>query len=85
MALSEREQKLLEEMERNLLAQDADLAKALRGPGDSNRSAGRLVAGVLVFLVGLGFLILHRYRRRDQLPLPAGALLSRRDPRRTRL
>jgi predicted lipid-binding transport protein (Tim44 family) len=58
MALSEREQKLLEEMERNLLAQDADLAKALRGPSESNRSAGKLVAGVLVFLVGLGFLIL---------------------------
>ena len=58
MALSEREQKLLEEMERNLLAQDADLAKALKGADSSNRSAGKLVAGVLVFLVGLGLLIL---------------------------
>lgn len=58
MALSEREQKLLEEMERNLLAQDADLAKTLRSTGGTNQSAGKLVAGVLVFLAGLGLLIL---------------------------
>jgi predicted lipid-binding transport protein (Tim44 family) len=58
MALSEREQKLLEEMERNLLAQDSDLAKTLQSAGSSNRSAGKLVIGVLTFIFGLGLLIL---------------------------
>lgn len=58
MALSEREQKLLEEMERNLLAQDADLAKTLRDSSPSNQSATKLVIGVLTFLFGLGLLIL---------------------------
>lgn len=58
MALSEREQKLLEEMERNLLAQDADLAKTLRDATPSNQSASKLVIGVLAFLFGLGLLIL---------------------------
>ena len=57
MALSEREQKLLEEMERNLLQEDAGFASKVKAVGSSNKSAGKLVGGVLVTIVGLGLLI----------------------------
>ena len=57
MALSEHEQRMLDEMERNLLAEDASLAGKVKQVGTSNRSAGKLVAGVLTMLVGLGLLI----------------------------
>lgn len=57
MALSEREQKLLEEMERNLLQEDAGFAKKVKDVGSSNKSAGKLVAGVITTLAGLGLLI----------------------------
>jgi uncharacterized membrane protein len=57
MALSEREQRLLEEMERNLLQEDASLAQKVSQIGSSNRSAGKLVAGVLTMLIGVGLLV----------------------------
>jgi hypothetical protein len=57
MALSEQEQKLLEEMERNLLQDDAAFANKVKSVGASNKSAGKLVAGVLTTLVGLGLLV----------------------------
>jgi len=57
MALSEREQKLLEEMERNLLQEDAGFANKVKAVGASNKSAGKLVAGVLTTIVGLGLLL----------------------------
>jgi membrane protein implicated in regulation of membrane protease activity len=54
MALSEREQRLLDEMERNLLQHDADVV----APG-ANRGLGFgwLVIGILVAVVGLGVVI----------------------------
>lgn len=57
MALSEQERKLLEEMERNLLQEDANFAKKVKSVGSSNKSAGKLVAGVIVTLAGLGLLV----------------------------
>jgi predicted RND superfamily exporter protein len=57
MALSEHEQRLLEEMERNLMKEDAGLAGKASQLGSTNRSAGKLVAGVLTMLLGLGLLI----------------------------
>lgn len=57
MALSEREQKLLEEMERNLLQEDTSFAKKVKEVSSSNKSAGKLVGGVIVTLMGLGLLI----------------------------
>lgn len=57
MALSEREQKLLEEMERNLLQEDAGFASKVRSVGSSNKSARKMVGGVLVTILGLGLLI----------------------------
>jgi hypothetical protein len=56
MGLSEREQKLLEEMERNLMAQDAEFAKTISSTTSANQSAGKLVLGVLILLSGLGLL-----------------------------
>ncbi len=57
MALSEREQKLLEEMERNLIEQDASFANRVREVGSTNKNARKLVLGVLTMLVGLGLLV----------------------------
>lgn len=57
MGLSEREQKLLEELERNLLAEDKGFESRVRAVDSSNKSAGKLVAGVLITLFGLGLLI----------------------------
>ena len=57
MALSEHEQRMLEEMERNLLAEDAKLASKVSQVGSTNRSASKLIAGVLVMIAGLGLLI----------------------------
>jgi len=58
MALSEHEQRMLEEMERNLLAEDSSLASKVKQVGTTNnRIAGKLVAGVLTMLAGLGLLI----------------------------
>lgn len=57
MALSEHEQKLLAEMERNLMAEDASFAKSVSAVGSTNRGAGKLVAGVLVMLMGIGLLV----------------------------
>lgn len=57
MALSEREQRLLEEMERNLLKEDASLAQKSKQVGTSSSNAGKLVAGVLTMIAGIGLLI----------------------------
>ena len=58
MALSDREQKLLEEMERNLMQEDASFAKSVASVSAGNRSAGKLVAGVMVMLIGVVLLVL---------------------------
>lgn len=57
MPLSEHEQRMLEEMERNLLQEDASLAAKVGQIGSHNKSAGKLVAGVLTMLMGVGLLI----------------------------
>lgn len=57
MALSEHEQRMLEEMERNLLQEDASLANKVKQVGSNNRSAGKLIAGVLTMIAGLGLLV----------------------------
>ena len=57
MALSDREQKLLEEMERNLIEEDAGFANRVREVGSSHKDGKRLVLGVITMLVGLVLLI----------------------------
>jgi predicted phage tail protein len=57
MALSEHEQRVLEEMERNLLKGDASLASKVGQIGSVNKSAGKLVVGVLTMLIGVALLI----------------------------
>ncbi len=56
MALSEHEQRLLDEMERNLLQHDTDVV----APGSARGSLryGWLALGILVAIVGLGLVIL---------------------------
>ena len=59
MSLSERERKVLEELERGLYADDAELANRFRKAANQTplrkqqRKAGRLIAGALVVLGGL--------------------------------
>ena len=56
MPLSEHEQRLLDEMERNLYQNDADFVAAVsKGRGGTNYRA--LVLGILLSLVGLGVLV----------------------------
>lgn len=54
MGLSEREQKLLEELERGLLENETGLARKAQRVGNP---AARLIGGVLLTIIGLGVLI----------------------------
>lgn len=58
MALSDREKQVLEELERNLLAEDAKFARKtkLRQPGLKN-SPAKIVAGALVAVIGISVLV----------------------------
>jgi hypothetical protein len=55
MGLSEREQRLLEEMERELLEGDAEFASRLRTTGSA--SSSKLILGVVMLLAGLSLLV----------------------------
>jgi len=57
VALSEREQKLLEQMEQALYAEDPRFATRIRSHGDA-RSKRRALIGVLGVLAGLGLVFL---------------------------
>lgn len=57
MPLSEHEQRLLEQMERQLYADDPKLASTLRGSGRSLRSRHRLMLGILGVAGGMGLLV----------------------------
>ena len=57
MPLSEHEQRLLEQMERALYAEDPKFASALQRPSIARASRGRMVAGAIVSLVGLALMI----------------------------
>lgn len=54
MGLSEREQKLLEELERGLMESDSGFAAKVERVGNP---AGRLIGGVLLAIIGLGVLV----------------------------
>lgn len=56
MALSEREQRLLEEMERGLYASEADSLKTTRGSSGAP-SYRAIVVGAIVGLIGIGILV----------------------------
>lgn len=55
MPLSEHEQRLLEQMEKALYAEDPKFATSLRSTGAASR--GRAALGMLVVLAGLGVLL----------------------------
>jgi hypothetical protein len=57
MPLSEHEQRLLEQMERQLYADDPKLASTLRGSGRTLRSRHQVVLGVIGIIVGLSLLV----------------------------
>jgi len=55
MALSEREQRVLDELERGLYATDANLANKLGNAGA--RTPAKLIAGLAVSLIGLSLIV----------------------------
>lgn len=57
MSLNEHEQRLLEELERDLYASDSDFANRVKKQDPTRKSSSRLVLGVLAVLAGLGLLI----------------------------
>ena len=57
MPLSEHEQRLLEQMERALYAEDPKLASALRHGNSRKISGKRMIGGALGMIIGLGVLI----------------------------
>ncbi len=57
MPLSEREQRLLDQIERALQAENPKLASALRGRSRHEPSSLRFVEGVTVFAIGLVLLV----------------------------
>lgn len=57
MPLSEHEQRLLEQMERALYAEDPKFASTLRQPVIRQGSRKRMILGVLVAAAGLGLLL----------------------------
>ena len=56
MALSEQEQRLLDEMERNLYQNDADFVSAVSGTRGRANYRG-IILGIVLVLVGIGVLI----------------------------
>ncbi|MDI3331794.1 MAG: DUF3040 domain-containing protein [Micrococcus sp.] len=57
MPLSEREQKLLEQLEQQLNAEDPHFATSMSETGTTRFSTSRLVAGAVTAAVGLGVLL----------------------------
>ena len=57
MPLSEHEQRLLEQMERALYAEDPKFATSLRSASGSRASRGRAALGVLGVIIGLGIVV----------------------------
>ena len=57
MPLSEHEQRLLEQMEKALYAEDPKFATSLRSTPTARAARGRAALGVLGFLAGMGLLI----------------------------
>lgn len=57
MPLSEHEQRLLEQMEQALYAEDPKFATSLRSASAGRASRGKAALGVLVFLAGVGLLL----------------------------
>lgn len=57
MPLSEREQRLLDQMERALYQEDPKFATALRKPSARPRNGRRLFLGVLLLVVGMAALL----------------------------
>ncbi|SDQ53920.1 DUF3040 domain-containing protein [Quadrisphaera sp. DSM 44207] len=63
MPLSDHEQRLLEQMEQQLLSDDPRFASTMRGPRSVPAARRRIVIGVVAVLVGLGVLVLAVVQR----------------------
>ena len=64
MPLSEHEQRLLEQIERALYAEDPKFASTVRGGRLRKPTRRRRVQGVALFVVGLALLVLGRFTGR---------------------
>ena len=57
MGLSEHEQRMLEELEKDLYESDQDFANRVKKQDPERKSSSRLVLGVLALVAGLGLLL----------------------------
>lgn len=57
MPLSEHEQKLLEQMESALYAEDPRFATHMKGAGGGSPKRGRIVGGIVLAVAGLGLVV----------------------------
>ena len=58
MPLSEHEQKLLDQMERALYAEDPSFATQMKGHGRPAATKTRLIAGIIIAVLGLAVVVL---------------------------
>ncbi|WP_022872327.1 DUF3040 domain-containing protein [Nesterenkonia alba] len=63
MPLSEREQRLLKELEEQLQTEDPGFASSLQEPASGRFNVRNLVLGLLVALVGIGVLVFSIYQQ----------------------
>lgn len=75
MALSDHEQKLLSQLEQQLVSEDPKFASTMRGASIGLRSGKRLVIGVLGLLVGLAVLVGAVALRQPLLAVVGGPLM----------
>ncbi len=73
MPLSEHEQRLLEQMERALYAEDPKFATSMRSARSGAGDRKRIVVGVIAVLVGLGLLIARSMRAAPEQAAAPGA------------
>lgn len=57
MPLSEHEQRLLDQMERQLYADDPKLASTLRGSSSAAHNRRKLIVGIFAVIAGMGLLV----------------------------
>lgn len=57
MPLSEHEQRLLDQMERQLYADDPKLASTLRGSASAAHNRRKLLGGIVAVIAGMGLLV----------------------------
>lgn len=76
MPLSENEQRLLEQIERGLLADDPKFADKVRSTDPHHRAIRRVVLAVVLFLIGVGLMVFGLVSRIAPAGVPVVGILG---------